>query len=117
MKLSTSERKKYRIRNKLKKFTSKDRYRLSVSRSARNISAQIIDDVNKITLVSASSLKKELKIEKKNKIEISKLVAEHLASKAKEKKITKIYFDRGIYKYHGRVKIFAETLRKNGLEF
>ena len=117
MKLSTSERKKYRVRNKLKKFTSKDRYRLSVSRSARNISAQIIDDVNKITLVSASSLKKELKIEKKNKIEISKLVAEYLASKAKEKKITKIYFDRGIYKYHGRVKIFAETLRKNGLEF
>ncbi len=117
MKLSTSERKKYRVRNKLKKFTSKDRYRLSVSRSARNISAQIIDDVNKITLVSASSLKKELKIEKKNKIEISKLVAENLASKAKEKKITKIYFDRGIYKYHGRVKIFAETLRKNGLEF
>ena len=117
MKLSTSERKKYRVRNKLKKFTSKDRYRLSVSRSARNISAQIIDDVNKITLVSASSLKKELKIEKKNKIEISKLVAEYLASKAKEKKITKIYFDRGIYKYHGRVKILADELRKNGMEF
>ena len=117
MKLSTSERKKYRVRNKLKKFTSKDRYRLSVSRSARNISAQIIDDVNKITLVSASSLKKELKIEKRNKIEISKIVAEQLANKAKEKKITKIYFDRGVYKYHGRVKIFAETLRKNGLEF
>ena len=117
MKLSTSERKKYRVRNKLKKSTSKDRYRLSVSRSARNISAQIIDDINKITLISASSLKKEIKLEKKNKTEISKIVAEQLANKAKEKKITKIYFDRGVYKYHGRIKIFAETLRKNGLEF
>ena len=62
-------------------------------------------------------LKKELKIQKKNKTELSKIVAELLATKAKEKNITKIYFDRGIYKYHGRVKIFAETLRKNGLEF
>ena len=117
MKLTTTERKKFRVRNKIKKSSNKDRYRLSVSRSAKNISAQIIDDVNKVTLVSASSLKKELKIEKKNKIEISKIVAEQLANKAKEKKITKIYFDRGVYKYHGRVKIFAETLRKNGLEF
>ena len=86
MKLTTKERKKFRVRSSLKKVSSKERYRLSVSRSARNISDQIIDNVNKITLVSASSLKKELKIEKKNKIEISKLVAEHLASKAKEKK-------------------------------
>ena len=117
MKLTTTERKKFRVRNKIKKSSNKDRYRLSVSRSAKNISAQIIDDVNKVTLVSASSLKKELKIEKRNKIEISKIVAEQLANKAKEKKITKIYFDRGVYKYHGRVKIFAETLRKNGLEF
>ena len=54
---------------------------------------------------------------KVNKTEISKIVAEKLAKKAQEKKITKIYFDRGIYKYHGRIKIFAETLRKNGMEF
>ena len=117
MKLSTSERKKYRIRNKLKRSSNEKRYRLSVSRSAKNISAQIIDDVNKTTLISATSLKKELKIQKKNKTELSKIVAELLATKAKEKNITKIYFDRGLYKYHGRVKIFAETLRKNGLEF
>ena len=69
--------------------------------------------MKKITLISATSLKKELKIQKKNKTELSKIVAELLATKAKEKNITKIYFDRGIYKYHGRVKIFAETLRKN----
>ena len=117
MKLSTLERKKYRVRNKLKKSSNEKRYRLSVSRSAKNISAQIIDDVNNITLVSESSLKKELKIQKKNKTELSIIVAELLAAKAKEKNITKIYFDRGVYKYHGRIKVFAETLRKNGMEF
>ena len=117
MKLSTIERKKYRVRNKLKKSSNTNRYRLSVSRSSRNISAQIIDDVKNITLISASSLLKELKSQKKNKSELSTIVAEYLAYKAKEKNITKVYFDRGIYKYHGRVKIFAETLRKNGLEF
>ena len=117
MKLSTLERKKYRVKNKLKRTSNEKRYRLSVSRSAKNISAQIIDDVNKTTLISATSLKKELKIQKKNKTELSKIVAELLATKTKEKNITKIYFDRGIYKYHGRVKIFAETLRKNGLKF
>jgi len=117
MKLSTLERKKYRVRNKLKKSSNGSRYRLSVSRTSKNISAQIIDDVKKITLISASSLKKELKSQKKNKTELSTIVAELLATKAKEKKITKVYFDRGIYKYHGRVKIFAETLRKNGMEF
>ena len=117
MKLSTLERKKYRVKNKLKRTSNEKRYRLSVSRSAKNISAQIIDDVNKTTLVSATSLNKELKIQKKNKTELSKIVAELLATKSKEKNITKIYFDRGIYKYHGRVKIFAETLRKNGLKF
>jgi len=117
MKLSTLERKKYRVRNKLKKSSNNKRYRLSVSRSAKNISAQIIDDANETTLISTSSLNKELKMQKKNKTELSKIVAELLATKAKEKNITKIYFDRGVYKYHGRVKIFAETLRKNGLKF
>ena len=117
MKLSTLERKRFRVRNKIKNSSKDGRYRLCVSRSSKNISAQIIDDVKKITLILASSLKKEIKIKKINKIELSKIVAESLAAKAKEKKITKVYFDRGIYKYHGRVKIFAETLRKNGLEF
>tara|TARA_B100001175_G_scaffold102345_1_gene86820 strand:+ start:225 stop:578 length:354 start_codon:yes stop_codon:yes gene_type:complete len=117
MKLSTIERKKFRVRNKLKNSSNSERYRLSVSRSSKNISAQIIDDVKKVTLISASSMTKEIKSQKKNKTELSTIVAENLANKAKEKNITKVYFDRGIYKYHGRVKIFAETLRKNGLEF
>jgi len=118
MKLTTKERKKFRVRNNLKKVSSQERYRLSVSRSSKNFSAQIIDDKKNITILSASSKDKSIKsLDKKNKTELSQVVAENLAKKAVEKKITKIYFDRGLYKYHGRVKIFAETLRKNGMEF
>jgi len=118
MKLNTIKRKKFRVSNKLKKFASNDRFRLSISRSSKNIFAQIIDDSKKITILSASSVEKDIKSGSKvNKTELSKIVAEKLAKKAQEKKIKKIYFDRGIYKYHGRVKVFAETLRKNGMEF
>tara|TARA_Y100000590_G_scaffold453893_1_gene599732 strand:- start:677 stop:1033 length:357 start_codon:yes stop_codon:yes gene_type:complete len=118
MKLTTSIRKRYRVSNKLKKVASENRFRLSISRSAKNISAQIIDDKKNITLLSASSVEKDIKSSSKvNKTQLSKIVAEKLAKKAQEKKITKIFFDRGIYKYHGRVKIFAETLRKNGMDF
>ena len=118
MKIKTSERKKFRVRNKLKKVSSIDRFRLSIFRSTKNISAQIIDDTKNVTLLSVSSVEKDIKLLKKvNKIELSKVVAEKLAKKAQEKNISKIYFDRGIYKYHGRVKIFAEVLRKKGLEF
>ena len=117
MKLDTKNRKKFRIRNKLKKVSKVDRFRLSVSRSSKNISDQIIDDTNNITLVSATSNEKSVKSAKKNKSELSMVVAEKIAEKAKEKNINKIYFDRGIYKYHGRIKIFAETLRKKGFEF
>ena len=118
MKLNTSIRKRFRVSNKVKRVASKDRFRLSISRSAKNISAQIIDDIKKVTLLSASSIEKDLKPnENVNKTELSKLVAQKLAKKALEKKITKIFFDRGVYKYHGRIKVFAETLRKNGMEF
>ena len=117
MNLTKIERKRFRIRNKLKNVSSKNRFRLCVSRSTRNISAQIIDDAKNITLISASSNKKEVKSQKKTKKELSTIVAEELAKKAKEKKITKVYFDRGIYKYHGRIKLLAEELRKNGMEF
>ena len=89
MKLSKLERKKYRVRNKLKKVSTKERYRLSVSRSIKNISAQIIDDEKKITLVSASSDNKSLKSQKKTKKEMSTIVAEILAKKAQEKKNNK----------------------------
>ena len=118
MKLTTGIRKRFRVSNKVKRFAPKVRFRLSLFRSARNISAQIIDDSKKTTLLSASSIEKDIKSQSKvNKIEQSKIVAEKLAKKAQEKKITKIFFDRGIYKYHGRVKVFAETLRKHGMDF
>ena len=118
MKLTTSTRKRFRVSNKVKKVADKDRYRLCISRSAKNISAQIIDDSKNVTLLSASSIEKDIKSGSKvNKTELSKIVAEKLAKKAQEKKITKIFFDRGVYKYRGRVKVFAETLRKNGMDF
>tara|TARA_B100001123_G_scaffold295284_1_gene329261 strand:+ start:3029 stop:3373 length:345 start_codon:yes stop_codon:yes gene_type:complete len=103
-----------KIRKKLKRVNS-ERFRLTVFRSSRNMSAQIVDDKNNKTLVSASSLKE--KNTKKKKTDMSLLVAEMLAKKAMEKKITKVYFDRGSYKYHGRIKIFADALRKSGLIF
>ena len=103
-----------RIRKKLKKINS-ERLRLTVFRSSRNISAQIIDDKNGKTLVSASSIKE--KRTNKKKADLSLLVAGILVKKALENKITKIYFDRGRYKYHGRIKIFADALRKGGLIF
>ena len=118
MKLNTSIRKRFRVSNKVKKVASSDRFRLSISRSAKNISAQIIDDIKKVTLLSASSVEKDLNSgEKVNKTELSKLVAQKLAKKAQEKNITKIYFDRGSYKHHGRVKAFAETVIDNGMVF
>ena len=105
MKLNTIQRKKFRIRNKLKRNAGTDRDRLSVSRSLKNFSAQIIDDVNNKTLLSASSVEKEFKsAPKTNKVSISKIVAEKLAKKALDKNINKIYFDRGKFKYHGRDK-------------
>ena len=118
MKLTTSIRKRFRVSNKVKKVAPNNRFRLCISRSSKNISAQIIDDIKKITLLSASSVEKDVRSGSKvSKTELSKIVAEKLAKKANDKKITKIFFDRGVYKYHGRVKVFAETLRANGMEF
>ena len=103
-----------RIRRKLKQVNS-ERFRLTVFKSSRNISAQIIDDKSSKTLISESSIKE--KNTNKKKTDLSLLVAERLSRKAMEKKITRVYFDRGGYKYHGRIKILAEALRKGGLIF
>jgi large subunit ribosomal protein L18 len=106
------------LRNRKKlKSVAVNRYRISIFKSLKNISAQIIDDKDKKTLVSASSIEKEVKSNKMKKIETSVLLGEILAKRAAEKKITKVYFDRGAYKYHGRIKMFADSLRKNGMEF
>ena len=117
MNLTNIDRKKFRVRNKIKKVSPIDRYRLSVNRSTKNISVQIIDDEKNITILSASSNTKKIKSQKTSKKQMSTFVAEELAKKAKDKKITKVYFDRGVYRYHGRVKLLAEELRKNGMEF
>ncbi len=116
MKINNKIKRKLRNRKKMKSV-SLNRYRISVSKSLNNLSAQIIDDKLRKTLVSASSIEKEIKLKKIKKMEKSNLIGEILAKRAKEKNIEKVYFDRGEYKYHGRVKAFAETLRKNGLKF
>jgi large subunit ribosomal protein L18 len=115
-KIDNKIKRKLRNRKKLKSVNS-NRYRITVSKSLNNLSAQIIDDKQKKTLVSASSIEKEIKSKKVKKMEKSSLIGETLAKRAKEKKISEVYFDRGEYKYHGRIKAFAETLRKNGLKF
>ena len=109
-------KRKLRNRKKLKRVNN-NRYRISVSKSLNNLFIQIIDDKNGKTLVSASSIEKDIKKNKVKKLEKSSLIGEVLAKRAKEKNISNVYFDRGEYKYHGRIKAFAETLRKNGLKF
>jgi len=91
--------------------------RLNVFRSNSNIFAQIIDDEKQATLVSASSIDKELKLENGGNAEAATKVGELLAKRAKKEKITKVVFDRGGYQYHGRVKALAEAAREAGLEF
>lgn len=91
--------------------------RLVVFRSNKNIFAQIINDENQETLVSASSIDKELKLKSGSNIEASKQVGELIAKRALKKKIKKVVFDRGGYLYHGRVKALADAARAQGLEF
>ncbi|MFN4131766.1 MAG: 50S ribosomal protein L18 [Caldimicrobium sp.] len=117
-------RRKRRIRKKI--WGTPERPRLSVFRSKKEIYAQIIDDSVGHTLVACSSLTPEIrekikelkeKGEIKNKIDIARLVGKYLAEKAKAKGINKVVFDRGGYKYHGRVKALADGAREGGLEF
>ena len=91
--------------------------RLCVFRSNKEIYAQIIDDQSRTTLVSASSLEKDLKVKNGSNVEAAKVVGKSIAEKAKKAKITKVVFDRGGYLYHGRVAALADAARENGLEF
>ena len=94
-----------------------ERPRLVVFRSLKNIEGQIVDDTKGTTLVSMSSLCKEIDPKNKKKLEVSKLVGQQIARKAVEKGIERIVFDRNGYPYHGRVKAFAEGAREGGLKF
>ena len=115
-KINNKIKRKLRNRKKLSKVNV-NRLRISINKSLKNLSAQIIDDTQRKTLVSASSIEKEIKSKKVKKMELSTLIGETLAKRAKDKNITKVYFDRGGYKYHGRIKVLADSLRKNGLRF
>jgi ribosomal protein L18, bacterial type len=114
-KINSKIKRKLRNRKKLKDVNT-NKLRITVFKSLKNISAQIIDDNKSKTLVSASSTEKELKKTKSKKMDLSNILGELLAKRAKEKKISSVYFDRGGYKYHGRIKALAESLRKNGLK-
>ena len=107
--------KKRSLRTRSKISTSAKRPRLTVFRSNKYISAQIIDDTKGITLVSSSS--KLLKLEKLDKTKVADAVGADLASKALKKKITHVVFDRSSYHYHGRIKSLADSARKQGLKF
>ena len=115
MKIRSSIKRKLRNRKNLK-ARGYSKMRISVYKSLKNLSAQIIDDKSNKTLVSVSSIEKTFK-SNKDKKNISDLLGQELAKRAKDKKIDKVYFDRGEYKYHGRIKLFAESLRKIGLKF
>jgi large subunit ribosomal protein L18 len=105
------------VRNKLRQFGN--RPRLSVFRSLQNISVQIIDDTRGHTVAAASSLEKEVRaaIKGMRKTDVAKKVGSLLAERAKRNGVTKVAFDRGAYKYHGRVKALADAAREGGLEF
>ena len=113
-KKASRQRRHLRVRKKV--FGTPERPRLSVYRSEKNIYAQIIDDVNAVTLVSASSLEKDFAAKGGNK-EGAKLVGEMIAKKALAKGVTEVVFDRGGYIYHGRVKELADGAREAGLKF
>ena len=104
-----------RVRNKV--TGSNETPRLNVFRSNSNIFAQIIDDAKGETLVSASSIDKELKLENGGNVEAARKVGKLIAERAKKAKISDVVFDRGGYLYHGRVKALAEAARENGLNF
>ena len=110
-----ASREKRHLRVRKKVFGTTERPRLSVYRSEKNIYAQIIDDVNAVTVVAASSLDKT--IEKGSNKEAAKLVGELVAKRAIEKGITEVVFDRGGYVYHGRIQALADGAREAGLKF
>ena len=115
-KLNPIERRAQRNRSRLKKNAGEGRLRLSVFRSSKNISAQLIDDVKGVTIASASSLEETIKAKGSNKdgaAAVGKLIAER-AIKAGKKSVV---FDRGRYLFHGRVKALADAARAGGLEF
>jgi len=109
-------KRRLRVRNRLRKNAA-GRPRLSVHRSNRNIHAQLIDDVNGVTLASASSMEKDLGVVGKNNVEAATKIGTAIAERAKKAKVTECYFDRGGFLFHGKVKALADAAREGGLKF
>ena len=108
-------KRRMRVRNKLRRVNA-GRPRLSVHRSNKNISVQLIDDVRGVTLASASSLEKDLGIVGKNNVEAASKVGVAIAERAKKAGVTEAYFDRGGFLFHGKVKAVADAAREGGLK-
>ncbi len=109
-------KRRLRVRNKLRKMAN-GRPRLSVHRSNKNISVQLIDDVNGVTLASASTMEKALGVVGKNNVEAAAKVGAAIAERAKKAKVSDCYFDRGGFLFHGKVKALADAAREGGLKF
>lgn len=110
------QKRRMRVRNKLKKM-ARGRLRMSVHRSSKNLSVQIIDDVQGVTLASASTLEAALGVVGKNNCEAATKVGTAIAERAKAKDIEEVYFDRGGFLFHGKVKALADAAREGGLKF
>lgn len=109
------QKRRLRVRNKLR-ATANGRPRLSVHRSNKNISVQLIDDVNGVTLASASTMEKDLGVVGKNNVEAATKVGAAIAERAKAAGVEDCYFDRGGFLFHGKVKALADAAREGGLK-
>ncbi|MAM63799.1 50S ribosomal protein L18 [Maritimibacter sp. UBA3975] len=109
-------KRRLRVRNKQRKVNA-GKMRLSVHRSNKNISVQLIDDIQGVTLASASSLEKDLGLVGKNNVEAASKVGAAIAERAKKAGVEECYFDRGGFLFHGKVKALADAAREGGLKF
>ena len=109
-------KRRLRVRNKIK-ATSHGRLRLSVHRSSKNISVQLIDDVKGVTIAAASTLEKSFGMVGKNNVEAATLIGSAIAERAKKAGVEVCYFDRGGFLFHGKIKALADAAREGGLKF
>jgi len=110
------QKRRQRVRNKLRKMAG-ERPRLSVHRSSKNISVQLIDDAQGRTLAAASTLEKDLGLKGKNNKEAAAKIGAEIAARAKAAGVEEVYFDRGGFLFHGKVKALADAAREGGLKF
>ena len=110
------QKRRLRVRNKLREMAN-GRPRLSVHRSSKNISVQLIDDANGVTLASASTLEKDLGVVGKNNVEAAAKIGAAIAERAKAKGVEEVVFDRGGFLFHGKIKARADAAREAGLRF